>query len=346
MLFDKNEYYLFDVVKENTFQNRNQNQLKEDCFEHVLQNNYQGFRYKGDKHKCLLFSNNDLNQKMDIDLKKYNNKRFIKTKNTIDFKMIDEQKDVSNSFLESNHYDSISRDLIDERIVSNREECMNICLESDQNCQSILYSEQPKECIFYHQKKMKKKGKESNEYDTYTVKKKIDNILPINDNVIAIDKESKESKEYKKENNINIPLYECSGKYSTNPFCTNEFDESLYNKKNKKDKIPLYTSCYNIKDGNIDEKKKDYTKMCKKEYGSEYVFDDNIYNMESIIKCDHSLKEKVKCKIEMDNKNLQIETFINKFNQKDSQINTYNLLFLSILLFFFLFNLYFYFYNK
>jgi len=320
--FDKNKFSLIDDnLKIN-------NISKEDCAINCIENNYAGFTYKGDNNKCLLFSNDEFNKKLDNDNKKYNAKTFIKTSSTIDIKNIEDQHDSTKYFTESNNSEYTSNDLIKTVDVENSLECMDECIKNYKKCKSIMYLEQPKECNFYKNKIMKKKSTVSKDYDTYTTRNKylkenIDTInklyndineednnyyyCTLNNNKCILDYKVDKNTFYDNvENNLeipirsdntNIPIYKCNDLYSTNPFCTKEYnpyDQEII----KKPEEPNYTDCTIInKKNNVKSQNVIYDNLCKKKFGDEYIYDNNIFDLKNIIKCDDNIKEKVKCKV-------------------------------------------------
>jgi hypothetical protein len=79
---------------------------------------------------------------------------------------------------------------------------------------------------------------------------------------------------------------------------------------------------------------------CKKKFGQEYIYDNDLFNLNQKINCDNDNKNKIKvqCKINfngdilnyIDNKNIPIEHFSNKI--KDIEINYIKIIYLFILL--------------
>jgi hypothetical protein len=73
---------------------------------------------------------------------------------------------------------------------------------------------------------------------------------------------------------------------------------NLLNSLPKKMDTNTYTDCISHK--KIDDYstlKKIYTDACQKKYGDTYVYDDNIFDPNSIIKCNDNNSRKVKCKL-------------------------------------------------
>lgn len=307
--FDKNIFMLDEY--DNTIKNIDKEKCKEQC----INNNYEGFTYKGDKNKCYQFKSHNFTNKIDDDLNKYNIQTFLKTKKTIDFKNPNDQLNPNNYFTEINNYGYMLDNYLDEKDVSNKDECINSCITKN-NCKSIIYLEQPKECNFYKSKNMKT-NKNINDYDTYTIKNSaIHNKFNIS-----------ESPNIPKISNLNKQqLYNCSGLQSTNPFCTNEYVPD----SNNISEYSEYSDCEKIEiDDDIHAQKTQFNKICNKKFGDEYIFDDNIYDKNTIIKCDNDYK-KIKCKINLNN------GYIEHFNN----INEYSNIYLYICILFVLFVLF------
>jgi hypothetical protein len=227
--------------------------------------------------------------------------------------------------------------------------------------------EQPKKCTFYKNKAMNNKDIDLEKNDIYTVKnKKIKEIYENNDILLNDINELTEddllNKYYCKLNNDkcildykvsvsnkeqkltelksydNTPLYNCSGLYSTNPFCTTEYnpDDTEYIKNIELAKLMNYTDCENIRNiDNIDKQQKIFNNACRKKYGNEYIFDNNVFDTESIIKCqDGGIK--AKCKLSLDDKNVIIENFDNKisYTSKNKNISFVIIILIIIIIFF------------
>jgi len=111
----------------------------------------------------------------------------------------------------------------------------------------------------------------------------------------------------------NVPLYNCSGLYSTNPFCTKEYvpDNNIDVKLTEKIN---YSDCENIQiHEDINQQKKIYNDICRKKFGTEYIFDDNIYDTSTIIKCnDKDNHKQIKCKVDFS------DEYIEHFNNIQS----------------------------
>lgn len=354
--FDKNNFILSDE-KENI-----KNISKEKCAYHCIDNNYSGFTYSGDKNKCIIFNDNNFNTKMNDDLTKdYNIKTFLKTKDSIDIKNIENIHDFGNYFTQTDNQNMTSKSIIGKVNVNDEKECINSCVLNYPNCKSIMYLEQPKDCTFYNNKKMNenKEVNDKNDFDTYSVKtnkvKKQKNIVKDlslnndnhdnNDNNYyychennnqcfldhPISKKDYESKmELKNKNKYKVPVYNCSGINSVNPFCTKEYNELDY-----KNGTPLinYTDCMKIT--TLNEQQNIFNEGCKKKYGDEYVFDNDDNNNEYVLKCGNGTK-KAKCKINFDNKVFESKKILNvpieHFNNMNSN-RSYHIFFIWLLIF-------------
>jgi hypothetical protein len=343
-------YYIDPFGKKdikNTFFSKNEFSLEEEnntifeydkeyCASQVIDNNYKGFTYEGNKNQCLLFDSQKFDKKISNDiLYNYNVKTFLKTKNTIDIKNIEDQHKYENYFVENNNLDFMPENIIKKTIVENKETCMKTCIKNSDKCKSIMYLEQPKKCVFYNKKVIKNnKDKENiSNYDTYTTNNKkiesnssiINSILKDynsdekeymyckinNDKCIldySIDNLNNEDLEIATRSEItNVPIYNCGGLNSTNPFCTKEYNPDDYKIEKNADLIN-YTDCFNIDNiNNLYEKKKFLNNLCKEKYGTEYIYDDNIYDTKSLINCDNGGKM-AKCKMHFFDKNLPFIT--------------------------------------
>ena len=164
--FDKNIFMLSEY--DSTIKNID----KDNCKTHCINNNYEGFTYKGDKNKCLLFNSHNFKNKLNDNINNYNIKTFLKTKNTINLKNDYDQLNYNNYFTEINNYGYMLDNHITQIDVNNKDECINSCINNTNKCNSIIYLEQPKECNFYKNKNMKI-NKNINNYDTYTTKNNI-----------------------------------------------------------------------------------------------------------------------------------------------------------------------------
>ena len=321
--FNKNEYGLEEEIK--TLINVD----KEECARIALDNNYAGFIYYGDKNKCYQYKAKANQFIFPIDKKLLNNndiETFFRTKSTSSIDR-DDQHNYYKYFTPVQTMDFVPEKYSSLDIVSDKINCMEKCVKNGKKCSSIMYGEQFKKCIFYNKKVMNNKKDNSEEAgDIYTViSNKLNQyhakIAELNKKThedgdltyctkmnhrCAFDKVGDKSelnestfKKFKSNSDIdivnenNISLYNCNGLYSTNPFCTKQ-----YTSKDSNNPELYYTDCFEIDIiKNKDEKKKFLTQLCKDKYGKEYVFNDDIYNMNSIIKCDDSTK-KALCKID------------------------------------------------
>lgn len=339
----------FEIFDKNIFSLENENNTikdisKKECMEYCINDKNEGFTYKGNKNKCLLFNSDELNEKISEDYNKYNIKSFIKTKNIIDIDRFEDQINSNNHFKEANNYNFMYNGLINNVDVVDKNNCMDLCVRDYDNCKSIMYMEQPKECTFYKNKVMNNKNIDLKNNDVYTVKNK--KLKELDDlNQLTEDDLSNKYYCYLKNNNCeldykidisnneqntiqnstktdNIPLFNCSGLYSTNPFCTKEYnpDDTEYIKNTELSKLMNYTNCENIsKIDNIDKQQKIFNSACRRKYGNEYIFDNNVFDIESIIKCEDG-GIKAKCKLSFD-KNLIIENFSNKNTNSNENTN-------------------------
>lgn len=322
--FDKNKYLLDS--KEKTINNFS----KEECAIYSIDNKYKGFTYNGDKNKCLIYDSHNLKEHNLDDLNKYNDykkKTFLKTNDTISIKLED-QLNPTKYFDVTNNNKYIYKDNIDEIYVDNENNCLDACLNNyDNKCKAVIYMEPPKICNFYNKIKVNNKKILNDEFDTYTLNKNklnskkelIDNLLKdsknnekiynyciLKDNKCIInDKINISDSIIKTENKENLPVYDCGGIYSTNPFCTKEYskdDYKEYIEKKEKDKYSLYTDCINTKNiNNIEQENIIYNDACKKKYGNEYIFDNNLFDIESKLECDDG-SVMAKCKLNMEDK--------------------------------------------
>jgi hypothetical protein len=174
-----------------------------------------------------------------------------------------------------------------EYSVLNKTECMEKCVDASPECKSILYLDQPKECIFSKEKKMKSSRDNVANYDIYTIKNKNGN---------------------KGKNNKII---------SQKPNIVNEIAQDIKTELALDNIIPKYTECEKYSDtDNLLTIKKAYNKSCKENFGDEYIFDDNVFDKKTIIRCNENDTIKVKCKMSyLDNTlNDEIETNFNDDN--------------------------------
>jgi hypothetical protein len=349
--FDKNKY---DV--NNKINNYKTGLNKEDCSYEVINNNYEGFKYEGDYNQCYLFNSEDFNKNMNNDdrnkFKDWNMNTYLQNISTIDIQNIEDRNKNSSYFTKINNNGYISDNLINKYIVSNEDECLYKCIKEKDNCKSLIYLEQPKTCDFYINKTMKKNniinGNNNNnlnkDYDIYTVNNnnvskyndRLQSLLNINEeqyNNNNINNQNIDDKNSILENNEIPLLYNCNGLMSTNPFCTKEFNSN----ENKKTLLH-YSDCIDI--NNINEinnkynEEKLFNNACKKKYGNEYIYNNDISNIDNIINCDNGDK-KVKCKLQFVNNNL-VEKFNNLGEEENNfliNIGKYNRMILLILFF-------------
>lgn len=309
-IFDKNIYYLEDEKEE--INNLN----KKECKEYTINNNYQGFTYKGDNNKCLLFNSHNLNNKIENYSDNYDIYTYIKTKDVYDIK-IEDQLNSFNFFDSSNNYGYLYDNKIYEyNNIDNINQCMDNCIKKHNNCNSIMFLKEKNKCNFYNKKIMKNKklNKKFENYDIYTLKKKkLSNEINLHNNI-------------KEDNNI----------YSNNPFFINKSldntNESLHNTN--------YSECINIKkEDNMLKQINKLNIICKEKYGYEYIFDNNVLDKNNIINCDNG--KKIKCKLNFNNDYIKknnnniIEHFnsINNSN-KNNNIIYYFIIFIFIFIFY------------
>ena len=333
--FEKNKYFLKDLNNKNKMENLS----KESCAENCINNDYDGFMYKGDDNKCLLFGNAHYTKKIDDHfLDSYKDiQSFIRTKDYKDVENIKDKLNYPKYFAESNNYYKFQPDdLLMEYSVLNKTECMEKCVDASPQCKSILYLDQPKECIFSKEKKMKSSRDNLPEYDIYTVKnknghgknnknKKIMN-QEINDvvNEITHDMESCASSRLRQKS--------CA---SSRFLAKTELEDNNVDAK--------YTKCEKYDDAdNLLTIKKAYNKSCKENFGDEYVFDDNVFDKKSVVRCNENDTLKVKCKmsyldnnldndINFNDKNAIIEMFQNSDNKKSMERNQ-NIIYVAVFL--------------
>ena len=125
-----------------------------------------------------------------------------------------------------------------------------------------------------------------------------------------------------------------------------ENNKSIHKKNNDEDKF-TYTSCINNKNyNNIEEMYKDYNKICKKELGNEYIFENKDDN-QNVIDCDLNNK-KIRCDLDLTNKKI-IENYDNDTNllsksifNEDNTLNLFTYILISIIIISFLFIFFYY----
>ena len=342
--FDKNKFLLKDEKE------KIDKLTKEECALYTIDNNYDGFQYQGDKNKCLLFSTHNFDVEKKGEFNGYNMETYLKTKDTIDIKNIEDQLDSSKYFTQTNNDNYLSNDIIAYNNVVNKDQCIDSCVRDYKNCKSVIYMEQPKSCTFYNGKKMKNKHDNIRNYDIYSTKKEavnhqkkvINDLLNDNNNLdedynfckisndqcfldYSVDKIRHNNEVIDKEI-YKVPVYNCSGLNSTNPFCTKEYDPNDFTHEQE---LKNYTDCLPI--GNIKDQPKIFDEGCKKKYGNEYMFDNDIYNMEAVLKCEDQT-EKAKCKLSLGN---NIEYFGNKTENKSFIWIIFLILFILFIIYFF-----------
>jgi hypothetical protein len=124
--------------------------------------------------------------------------------------------------------------------------------------------------------------------------------------------------ELKNKNKYKVPVYNCSGINSVNPFCTKEYNELDYKNGTQ---LTNYTDCVEIT--TLNDQHNIFNEACKKKYGDEYVFDNDNNNNEYVLKCGNGTK-KAKCKINFDNKVFESKTILNVPIEHFSNINSNN----------------------
>lgn len=295
-LFDTNKFSLTDFVEQNKGQN------KQECSKHVLEKQYGGFKYFGNKNKCFLFQSDQFGKKIDQDfLNQYNIQQYKKNKYEKDFLNYEDQQNHMNYFTPKNHYDFELQKKIGSYDSISLSNCLKKCIDK-KKCTSVQYYEQPKECYFYKTKvrSNSKKNNNNNEekessYDIYTTKKNNDEKEIFHKNFS--DANEKNDREY---------VYETS-------------------------KI---TSCLDIPAyDNVAQMEKNYDTLCASTFGEEYHFSKN-HNGKNVIKCPNGQK-KLKCNFAL---NAGIETFDNQGtslkngkNQLNQMMNYYVVLLLLII---------------
>jgi len=293
--FEKNKYFLKnqDLIEKNI--------SKEKCAENCIDGDCDGFMYKGDDNKCLLFGNTEHTKKIDDNLLvKYNDiQSFIRTKDYLDNGNFDDLINYPKYYKESNNYYKYQPDnLLMEYNVLNKTECMEKCVNMSPQCKSIIYLDQPKECIYSKEKIMKSSKENLPEYDIYTIKNK------------DIIKKRKNNVELVKNNSIidiertEIDLLEV------------EPSEDVQQKS-------IYTKCNMYEDtDNLLTMKEAYNKSCREEFGNDYIFDDNMFDTKTIIRCNENDTKKVKCKKDYFNEYTDADINTNLCIDPDADINT------------------------
>jgi hypothetical protein len=169
-------------------------------------------------------------------------------------------------------------------------------------------------------------------YDIYTIKK------DVNKDLKNITKKDLKNKGETNEHDYTEVKYKCDDKYSTNPFCTKEYDEKEVLELKKFEENKNYSNCYessNVLDS-YDEQNKLYTSYCKAKFGDEYGFDNSLENNnKNILKCDNPNEIRVKCALNFEGQKLNIEPFANN-NMCNGYSSGVNLLILFGLCIFFI----------
>jgi hypothetical protein len=321
-LFNKNVFSLNNKVETDL------NKSKEDCSIKTIEKDYAGFSYKGDYNKCYLYESDEFNKK--IDNQDYNVSTFIKNASLVSLDPKKNQHDMNNYFIENNNNLYIPNNFINKHDVFEKNDCMKKCYNNDK-CKTALYFEQPKECIFYSQKIMKnyKNTDEGKIYDIYTIKKDVNKDLK---NITK--KDFKNIQSETNEHGYTEVKYKCDDKYSTNPFCTKEYDVNEVLKLKKIEENKNYSDCYELNNvlDSYDEQNKLYTSYCKAKFGDEYGFDNKLEDNKNVLKCDNPNEIKVKCALNFDGQKLNIEPFVNNnaCNGYSSGVNLFILITLCI----------------
>lgn len=248
-IFNKNKFSLSQPS--NIIKNKNLSY----CKKYSIKNNKPGFKYYGNNNKCFLYSNQKPSKKLDNSLiNNYSIRKFVKDKNQ-KYASLDQQSDPNYYFNELNHYNFEGTNSLSKNNVQNLNECMNNCLNNN-NCNSILYLQQPSSCNFYDKINLVK-DKNIN-YDLYTVNQK--NKIDFVDN-----------SDEEENNELNMKIHQ---------------SHEINNDK--------YTNCFTNQDYNsFNTLKNSYNNICKNELGQEYVFSDK-NNHKNVVNCDNN-KIKILC---------------------------------------------------
>ena len=337
--FYKNKFNLNDNVE--TINDLN----KEECGLYAINNEYDGFKYKGDKNHCMLFSDSNFNKDSNNIFNDYKIRTFIKTNGSVDIKNPEDRVKSENYFNETLNDRFIADQLLKEIPVSNVTECLDECAYDYKKCKSVIYMEQPKSCAFYKSANMLSKKDNLNNFDVYTIKKNklktqkntVEKLLKDSSNLVdqyyycTLNNDQcfldYSTTQFKGEDNTppsklfnsDIPLYNCDGLKSTNPFCTKEFNENI--PQNNTLLYDAYTDCINL-NNNLDETK-EFDRACKSKYGNEYVFDNNKFNMDAVVDCEKDNMKKGKCKLDLFN-NTTLDQPVETFTNTNTNTNTNN----------------------
>jgi len=268
--FEKNKYFLKnqDLIDINI--------PKEKCAENCIEGDCDGFMYKGDNNKCLLFGNTKYTKKIDDNLLvNYNDiQSFIRTKDYLDNGNFDDLINYPKYYKQTNNYYKYQPDnLLMEYSVLNKTECMEKCVNMSPQCKSIIYLDQPKECIYSKEKIMKSSKENLPEYDIYTIKNK-DIIKKTKKNKVPV------------QNNAIIDIE-----------TSTEIDLLIVEPSEDVQQKSIYSKCNTYEDtDNLLTMKEAYNKSCREEFGNDYIFDDNIFDTKTVIRCNENDTKKVKCK--------------------------------------------------
>ena len=188
--FSKNKYNLKDPSY-----SYSQKSLQE-CKNLTLQNKKAGFEFTGNNNKCLLYSSNIPNNKLDKDiLNDFSISKYIKSKNEKDASFY-QQTNPNFYFNKVNHYNFDNKNKLKSFNVQNLNQCQKKCLNNS-NCKSIYYFQQPQQCTLYNSIQFGKFNKSSLK-DIYNV-----NYNQLNKN-INHNYNQEEEEEKKKKNNKHI----------------------------------------------------------------------------------------------------------------------------------------------
>jgi len=310
---------------------------KEECAQIALDNNYAGFVYYGDNNMCYQYDIDNFDTPIEDDISRnYDINTFYKSKSTSTIDTYD-QHNYDKYFEPIQTLGFVPQKYSNISSVPTKVDCMKKCIQKEKNCKAIMYAEQPKKCIFYNKKTHKKPKKDDFKGDVYTVissklnehhkklselKSKIieggdynfcNNVYSrcifekavVEDDINVYNRFNSFS-DADLSKKTNVPVYNCDGIYSTNPFCTKQYNPLEPIQNNDVSNDLYYTDCFEIDSiKNKTEKTKFLNELCKNKYGKEYVFNDDMYNMRSIIKCDNDengdgTSKKALCKMTFD----------------------------------------------
>jgi hypothetical protein len=253
--FSKNKYHL-----KNPSYSYNKKSLQE-CKNLTIQNKKAGFEYTGNNNKCILYSSNIPNTKIDKDvINDFNISKYIKLRNQKDasFK---QQTDPNFYFNKTNHYNLDNKYKIKSYNLQNLEQCQKKCLDNS-NCKNIYYYQQPQSCTLYDSIQFGKFHKFPKK-DIYSV-----NYKKLNQHSTLTEEEEK----------MNISIKN-NNKYHQ--------DKKIFGSK--------YTSCFSNDDYNdFNKMQNSYNKICASQFGSEYKFVNND-NDQNIVDCSNKNQVKIRC---------------------------------------------------